>query len=298
MAPELLLSLLNERRDTERLILVGPESLHDWVRDQLPSTNPAPYTWEPAGELPSSVLLNGEPDGRSGAAALSALRGAVDLLKAGEGDALLTLPLSKEAVHAAGEDDFTGHTEYLENRFEDPALMSFFGESFNVGLITRHCPLAAVPDRLTRRRVVGSVRIAHRFFVRHREESPRFVLLGLNPHAGEGGRIGDEEITVLRPAVEALREDGVTVEGPLSADGYLPVQEEDVDMIFAPYHDQGLVPFKLRHFFTGIHATLGLPVLRVSPDHGVAAKLAGTGRVDPRSTVNALRWLRTMMTSP
>lgn len=297
MAPELLLALLDELRETERLIVVGPTTLRDWIRRQHPSRTSERYTWEPSGDLPSPVLLSGQPDARSGAAALSALRGAVDLLEDGQGDALLTLPLSKEAVHEAGKGEFTGHTEYLEGRFGERGLMSFFGDTFNVGLVTRHCALRSVPDRLTPERVVHSVRVAHRFFLHHRERPPRFVLLGVNPHAGEGGRIGNEEAEVLGPALEELRDEGITVDGPLSADGYLPVRGKDVDMVFATYHDQGLAPFKLRHFFTGVHATLGLPVLRVSPDHGVASELAGTGRVDTRSTRNALRWLRDVMVS-
>lgn len=292
VAPQLLPCLLEELRRGERLLLVGPSRVRDWFEEHRPGDPAGEWDWEPVGDVPGEVLLSGTPDGRSGAAALSSLREAIDRVRPGEGDALLTLPVAKAAVLEAGEEGFTGQTEFLEARFGTRGLMSFFGDAFNVGLITRHCPLREVPERVTRESVLRAAREAHRFFEDRRDAPPRLALLGLNPHAGESGRIGDEEEKRLVPAVETLREEGINVEGPLAADGYFPVGADEVDMVLAPYHDQGLTPFKLLHFFTGVHATLGLPVPRAGPDHGVAAELAGTGRVDDRSTRHALRWLR------
>lgn len=272
-------------------MLVGPAVLRDWFEDHRPQATAGEWDWELAGEVPEEVLLSGAPDARSGAAALACLREGIRRVRA-DAAALLTLPVAKGAVREAGEEGFTGQTEYLEERFDTRGLMSFFGDTFNVGLITRHCPLREVPDRLTDEAVHRAVRTAHRFFVNHGTDSPRFALLGLNPHAGEDGRIGDEDVRILAPAVESLRDEGIRVEGPVAADGFFPVGADAVDMVLAPYHDQGLTPFKLLHFFTGVHATLGLPVARAGPDHGVAADLAGSGRVDDRSTRHALRWLR------
>lgn len=273
-------------------MLVGPGVLRDWFEDHRPKVTAGEWDWELAGDVSEEVLLSGTPDARSGAAALACLREGIRRVRGDDADALLTLPVAKAAVRDAGEETFTGQTEYLEERFGTRGLMSFFGDTFNVGLITRHCPLREVPDRLTRGSVLRAVRTAHRFFVDRGTDSPRFALLGLNPHAGEDGRIGDEEVRTLAPAAESLRDEGVRVEGPVAADGFFPVGADEVDMVLAPYHDQGLTPFKLLHFFTGVHATLGLPVARAGPDHGVAADLAGTGRVDDRSTRHALRWLR------
>lgn len=292
IAPRLLSALLQELRAGEHLLLVGPAVLRDWFEEHRPGASAGEWDWEPAGEISEQVLLSGTPDGRSGAAALAALRQGIRRVRADDADALLTLPVAKAAVREAGEEGFTGQTEYLEERFDTRGLMSFFGDTFNVGLITRHCPLRKVPDRVTGEAVRRAVRTAHRFFVNRGTDSPRFALLGLNPHAGEKGRIGGEDVRTLAPAAESLRKEGIHVEGPVAADGFFPVGADEVDMVLAPYHDQGLAPFKLLHFFTGVHATLGLPVARAGPDHGVAADLVGTGRVDDRSTRHALRWLR------
>jgi 4-hydroxy-L-threonine phosphate dehydrogenase PdxA len=170
--------------------------------------------------------------------------------------------------------------------------MAFFGSELNVALVTRHQPLRNVPEVLTREKVVSTVRTLVNYFENRRDRSPSLALLGLNPHAGEEGRLGNEDLDLLKPAVNSLRNDGIDIEGPVPADGYLPVQGTSVDVVVACYHDQGLIPFKQKHFFDGVHATLGLPVNRVSPDHGIAADRAQSGNVDSTSTMNCLRWLR------
>jgi 4-hydroxythreonine-4-phosphate dehydrogenase len=222
--------------------------------------------------------------------ALDSLKGALELSDKLDNCSLLTLPLSKAGVQASGEAGFLGHTEFLENYWSVPGVMSFFGEEFNVALLTRHCPIDDVSSLLRPEKIIETINTCRRFF--ERRFPPKFALLGLNPHAGEEGLLGVEEEEVLRPAMEKLRSEGLDIIGPFPADSFLPVSGGDVDMIFSCYHDQGLVPFKQLHFFTGIQATLGLPIPRVSPDHGTAASIAGTGQVDPRSTINCLRWLR------
>jgi len=284
--------LLERVTDRVRLVFVGPESVRtflpwEWEDDPL-SVN---HQWEDSGSIPSEEIQSGSLSVRSGQAAFHSLRRAVEILRSGNGDGLLTLPLSKEAVRSAGYDDFRGHTDYLETVWGRRAVMTFLGETVNVALLTRHIPLREVPDRIEPQFVKKQIRTVAEFYKRREWESPKFALLGLNPHAGEGGLLGQIEETVLKPAVESLRKEGISISGPYASDSYFPTKSSQHDLVFACYHDQGLIPFKIHSFYTGVHATLGLPVPRVSPDHGVAADVASSGDVDPRSAVRSLRML-------
>ena len=296
-SPELLPALLEARRSNERLLLVGPENVADRLKLQLPRGNNRPpgkaaaYWWTSAPVKPE-IIASGQPNAASGKAALEALRAAVKLVDLTGADGLLTLPLSKAAVQAAGQEGFTGHTEFLENHWETPGVMSFFGDRFNTALLTRHIPLERVSSTLSIEKIVGRVKLVDRFFRKYEQKKPALALLGLNPHAGEAGLLGTEEIRLLKPAVKRLQNFKINITGPHPSDSFMAVASEEIDCFIACYHDQALTPFKLVSFFTGIQATLGLPVLRVSPDHGVAADLAGTGKIDCRSSLNCLKWLR------
>jgi 4-hydroxythreonine-4-phosphate dehydrogenase len=238
------------------------------------------------GEVPF-----GQATPRAGRSQKTYLERAVDALTAGEIDGLCTAPVNKAAVDAAGL-PFTGHTDYLRERFDVPrVVMLMAGERLRVALATMHVAVKAVPaslrtdelfeiGRLVARELAGRFGIA----------APRIAVCGLNPHAGEEGHFGDEETRIIVPAIARLQEAGVQAEGPFPADGLFPrAASLPYDAILAMYHDQGLIPFKMREFHTGVNVTLGLPRPRTSPDHGVAYDIAGRGTADPRSMMAALR---------
>jgi 4-hydroxythreonine-4-phosphate dehydrogenase len=290
-SPWLARDLLREREPDETLVFVGPASLRGFLVEQKGESLAPGIEWVEAGRLDSDQLASGVLSAETGEVAYRSLREALKLSYQ-DLDGLLTLPLSKKHVQAAGYTEFVGHTELLEDHFGTDGVMTFFGSSMVVALLTRHCPLREVPDRVTREKIRWTVRTITSFYEKKRDRKPSVAVLGLNPHAGEDGTLGTLERDVMSPALEELRDDGYDVSGPYPADSYLPVHGEESDVILAPYHDQGLVPFKQKHFFDGVHATLGLPIARVSPDHGVAAEVAPTGSVDSTSTLNGLRWLR------
>jgi 4-hydroxythreonine-4-phosphate dehydrogenase len=232
------------------------------------------------------------PSEAGGRASLLALERAIAALRAGEHDALVTAPISKESCALAGA-GVEGHTSRLGRAFgvDDP-LMAFVWDEREpvVGLVTVHVPLRAVPQSLTSAKVEAKALVLLRALAeRFGRREPRLGILGVNPHAGEGGRIGTEEEDFLHPALERLREAGYRVEGPLPGDTAFAVRER-FDGLLAMYHDQGLAPVKALAFRQAVNVTLGLPVVRTSPAHGTAFELAGTGRADPTSMREALRW--------
>lgn len=226
----------------------------------------------------------------SGEAAWQALMAGIDLCLTRGAGALMTAPLSKRALHAAGY-PVPGQTEVLDRRTGCPATMMLAGGGLRISLVTVHVPLRRVPDLVTRNQVMATIlRTAaglRRWFGIRR---PRIAVLGLNPHAGEGGLMGNEEALAIAPAVEAARKLRVDARGPLAADGAFGRWREDrIDAYVAMYHDQGLTALKAVAFSTGVNLTLGLPFLRTSPDHGTAFALAGKGKADPGPTMAALR---------
>ncbi len=290
-SPWLLEALLKARHSDETFLIAGPRSLRDFLADRTEIPTGSGLQWLETGSIDPEQILSGELNHATGEVAYRALQGAMKISPESL-DGLLTLPLSKVVVNSAGFPDFVGHTELLEDHFDRKAVMAFFGSCLNVVVLTRHLPLRKVPESLTEQAVVSTIRTVNDHYVDRWGKVPSFAVLGLNPHAGEEGRLGNEEKDVLKPAIQTLREEGIDVDGPVPADGYLPVHGQSVDVVVACYHDQGLIPFKQRHFFDGVHATLGLPLPRVSPDHGVAADRVPDGEVDPSSTLNCLRWLR------
>ncbi len=236
-------------------------------------------------------------DLEAGKASLEAIRRGVALCLEGEADALVTGPVHKPSLHAAGA-RYPGQTELLQALTAAPRtgmLMaserSRWGGPLRILLATTHLPLRGVPALLTTELVVDQVELLDRSL---REgwglPTPRIALCGLNPHASDGGLFGDEEARILAPAVDRLRERGVEVEGPLPADTvFLRQVEGRADAVVVPYHDVGMAVFKTLSFGQGVNVTLGLPFPRTSPDHGTAFDLAGTGRADASSTLEALR---------
>jgi 4-hydroxythreonine-4-phosphate dehydrogenase len=242
----------------------------------------------------------GAPDLRSGAAQVAYLEGAVAAARRGEVGAIVTAPISKTWARKAGF-DFPGHTEMLAARFGDPDVaMMFAGPRLKVVLATVHVPLADVARVLTIDRVVAVTRLlAHALRRDFGLARPRVGVVGLNPHAGEGGLLGSDEQRVIAPAIERARADadiGAELDGPLVPDAaFRDALAGRWDGLVAMYHDQALIPVKLVDFEEAVNVTLGLPIVRTSPDHGTAYDIAGTGRARWTSFAAALRLADAML---
>ena len=214
----------------------------------------------------------------------------VALAQAGTIRALVTGPVPKAVFRLAGL-AHSGHTEFLAERTgTDDYAMMFVGGDLRIVLATIHLPLARVPRSLSRGGILRKLRLIDREFKKlFRINRPTIAVTGLNPHAGEEGQLGREEIEVIKPAVAAARKEGIRAEGPFPADALFGrYHSGEFDCILAMYHDQGLAAFKTLHFYSGVNVTLGLPIIRTSPDHGTARDIAGKGVADPTSMKNAI----------
>jgi 4-hydroxythreonine-4-phosphate dehydrogenase len=216
---------------------------------------------------------------------LALLDAALDGCAAGRFDAIVTAPVHKGVINDAGV-PFTGHTEYLAERTGAPLpVMMLVGGGLRVALATTHLPLAAVSRAVTAERLSAVLNILDADLrTKFGIAAPRILVCGLNPHAGEGGHLGREEVDVIEPALRRLQAAGLRLTGPVPADtAFLPERLAGHDAVLAMYHDQGLPVLKRAAFGAGVNVTLGLPILRTSVDHGTALDLAGTGRADPGS---------------
>jgi 4-hydroxythreonine-4-phosphate dehydrogenase len=235
-------------------------------------------------------VIAGRLDPRNAAYVIQMLDRACDGCMNGEFAAMVTAPVQKSTLLDAGY-AFSGHTEYLAARTRAalPVMLLVSG-SLRVALVTTHLALADVPHAITRERLLATLRIVHMDLERHFSLTPpRIAVLGLNPHAGESGHLGREEIDVIEPALRELRAEGLHVQGPVPADtAFTPHFLQTADVIVAMYHDQGLPVLKAVGFGNAVNMTLGLPILRTSVDHGTALTLARTGRADSGSLRAAL----------
>ncbi|RUM89825.1 MAG: 4-hydroxythreonine-4-phosphate dehydrogenase PdxA [Thermodesulfatator sp.] len=219
------------------------------------------------------------------------IREGVKLCLEGRAAALVTGPISKEGLAAIGE-PYPGHTEMLAALTGAPEVaMAFWGERLRVVLATTHLSLRKVLESLTPQVLLRVARLAYRFLTQDLGlERPRLALAALNPHAGEGGLFGDEEIRILQPAIKEAQKEGLPLQGPFPADSlFFRAASGEFDLVVALYHDQGLIPFKLLHFRDGVNVTLGLPLVRTSVDHGTGYAIAGSGQADPTSLIAAVR---------
>ena len=255
---------------------------------------------ERAGTLPgnvervehaSAVVTPGKPDPAASAGVVAAIQAAASDCLAGRLDAMVTAPISKQVL-ANGGFAYPGHTELLEEAAgAGRAVMLLVGDRLRVGLATIHCALREVPGRLSTPLLAHVLRVMHddlarRFGVR----APRIAVCGLNPHAGEAGRFGDEESRVIAPAIEQACAGGVDARGPYPADSlFHRALQGEFDAVLAMYHDQGLAPLKLHAFGRAVNVTLGLPLLRTSVDHGTAFDIAGRDEASATSLVAAIR---------
>lgn len=221
----------------------------------------------------------GQPTQESAHASILSLEACVADLKKGDIDAMVTAPFNKKAV-AADSFAFPGHTEYLIHEFGvKDGLMFLCSDKMRVGVVTNHLPISKVSAALSVETILGKIRLMNNSLMRDFNIiRPKIAVLGLNPHSGDGGLLGDEEIKIINPAIEAANAEGILAFGAYSPDGFFSThQQYDFDAVLAMYHDQGLIPFKALAFDSGVNFTAGLPVVRTSPDHGTAYDLAGKG---------------------
>ncbi len=251
-----------------------------------------------------AALPQGRVDARNGAAAARCIEHAVRLLQAGQGAALVTAPIHKEALAAAGV-PFPGHTEMLQalaaapGRVPPPVRMMLANEELHVVLVTIHMALRAAIDAVTFDAVLQTLRIAHRTAAAWGQQAPRIAVAGLNPHAGEGGLFGSEELTIIGPAIAAALAEGIAASGPYAPDTvFMRARRGEFDLVVAMTHDHGLIPVKYLGVEQGVNVTLGLPFVRTSPDHGTAFDIAGRGIADPASLVAALKMARRLSADP
>lgn len=256
---------------------------------------PTDFDWRVIGD--GSGATPGRPDDASARAALDSLEESVHLLRSGAIAAVVTAPVSKERLATAGF-AFPGQTEFYASRFGTANFaMCLTGPHLTVGLVTIHEPLRRVPELLTTGEIVRTGTLLAQFCSDRGISSPAIAVAGLNPHAGENGHIGSEEIHVIIPAIEELRRSRphVTWHGPLPPDTLFRSAARGAwDAVLCMYHDQGLIPLKLLDFDDAVNVTLGLPVIRTSPDHGTAFDIAGTGTASPASMIAACNLAATL----
>jgi len=268
-----------------RLAEIRPEEAYDIFANALPVV--------PTGQTATSKP--GEPDGSSAGAAMASIRQAVSDVTAGRASAVVTNPIAKSVLYRAGF-RHPGHTEYLAelaataSHTPQPVMM-LWSAALAVVPVTIHVSLRDALAQLSSELIVTTARIAVAGLkARFGLANPRLAVSGLNPHAGEDGSLGTEEKTIVAPAVESLRREGIEIRGPLPADTmFHEAARRSYDCAICMYHDQALIPIKTLAFEDAVNVTLGLPFIRTSPDHGTAFDIAGTGKANPSSLIAALR---------
>ncbi len=241
--------------------------------------------------LKRDSFVPGRPTVPGGKAMVDYIIKAVDFNKDGQVSAMVTCPISKELMHKAGY-RFDGHTELLASltNTRDYGMM-LANESLRVSLVTIHCALKEVPQRLNKGLILKTIRLTYRTLEEDFAiKKPHVAVAGLNPHAGEAGLFGLEDKEIIQPAVDEAKTEGLLVDGPFPADTiFYHAINGKFDAVVAMYHDQGLIPVKLLHFSDSVNITLGLPIVRTSVDHGTAYDIAGKGVADPSSLIAAIR---------
>jgi 4-hydroxythreonine-4-phosphate dehydrogenase len=293
-------------------VMLGQSVPFFWIGD--PAHLPPGSKWQAivdpveAGDVAADTLpvlvhpfaapaIPGQPDPANAAGVIAVIARAVALVQAGAASAICTAPIHKKALKDGADFAFPGHTEYLAHLAGvDHVVMMLACDGLRVVPATIHIPISAVPAALTAPALEQVIRITHAGLIRDFGLSaPRIAVAGLNPHAGEGGAMGHEEIEMIAPLLNRLRADGIDLRGPLSADTmFHAAARKGYDAAICMYHDQALIPIKTIDFAGGVNVTLGLPFVRTSPDHGTAFDIAGKGVADPSSLIAALRLAATM----
>ncbi len=302
IGPEVLLKAVATKRVARlcRPVILGDEAILRHIADKVGLSAVIPQlTIHNLSTLHPERIKPGRPYVRCGRAMVRYVESAARMALAGEVDAMVTGPISKEAINRAGC-PFPGHTEFLASltKTVDYAMM-LGGKKLKVVLVTIHEPLKKVPQLLTEEKVLKTIGITDESFRMYFGlERPRIAVAALNPHAGEGGLFGYEEKRFIAPAIVRAKRGGIEVSGPHPPDTlfYRAVKGREFDVVVAIYHDQGLIPLKLIHFEDGVNVTLGLPIIRTSVDHGTAYDIAWQGRASPKSMIAAIE-MAAMMAS-
>jgi 4-phospho-D-threonate 3-dehydrogenase / 4-phospho-D-erythronate 3-dehydrogenase len=307
IGPEVVLRSIAEPEISSicKPILVGPIDIwEEAAKSFLPSVNliridkPAEikkhYKGIPVVHIEGATVADmspGRPSRISGTIAVEAVKMSVSICQDGHANAMVTAPVSKESINLAGY-SYVGHTDMLMDLTQTEAVtMMMIAGSFRVGLVTVHIPLRNVADAITEREFILKTKTAIESLRRDFGIiDPRVAILGLNPHAGESGLLGDEEKEVITPTIKRLANEGYVVQGPFPADGFFGAKlHHNFDLIMAMYHDQGLIPLKLEGFEYGVNFSAGLPVIRTSPDHGTAYNIVGRGIASTVSITEAIK---------
>jgi len=276
-----------------RFVIVGSEPVLNRVAKRLRLAK----SWRDGvslvemGMAPARLAMLGRPTEEGGAASAAWIERATRMALAGEVDAVVTAPISKESLKMAGL-KWPGHTEMIASLcgVAKPVMM-MAGRGIRAALVTTHAAIADLPRLVTKTAVLETLRVTNRDLrARFGVAAPRLGVCGLNPHAGEGGMFGREEQMAILPAIEAARGEGIDALGPLPADAlFVPRHRRRYDAAVAMFHDQATIPVKMAAFDSGVNITLGLPIIRTSPDHGTAYDLAGRGEANPGSMAAAIR---------
>jgi 4-hydroxythreonine-4-phosphate dehydrogenase len=300
---EVILKIFSDNRLTDLFtpVIYGSSSAAAFYQKSLEDFEPVKFMVVDSAERAQQGRINlvecgikdlmptpGQPSKAGGMAAAAALRRAIDDLKSGNIDALVTAPIDKEMIQSP-EFSYTGHTEFLAKELDGEPLMIMASELMRVGLVTIHVPVAKVAESLSKGLIVERIKQMNSSM---REDfgvvRPKVAVLALNPHAGDGGLLGKEEEEIIKPAIVEAYEAGILAFGPFAADGFFASgQFKNYDAILAMYHDQGLAPFKTLTP-NGVNFTASLSEVRTSPDHGVAYDIAGKGVADEQSMRNAI----------
>lgn len=292
IGPELVLKTATDRSLTHLadLVVVGNEAIlrkHAQVLG-LPYDLPTLVSVQTPG---LDEIELGRPSAAGGRLAVACVERALDIVRNGAADALVTGPINKQALGQAGF-RWAGHTDFLKERTRtDAVVMMLVGAGLRVGLVTHHMAICEISEQLSTEKILSALRIMNTDLARcFGIACPRIAVAGLNPHAGDGGRFGDEERRVIGPAIERARSEGIQCDGPHPPDTlFVESMRERYHAVLAMYHDQGLIPLKMLAFGRAVNLTLGLPIVRTSVDHGTAYDIVGRGVASTASLVEAVK---------
>ena len=293
IGPEIILKALAERALPQKFnpLIIGDYKVFRKNAKVLKIGIPPSAGFMDLGNVPPGTFRFGALDKRYGRAAMEYLSCAAAVVKKTKGASLVTAPINKESINKAGF-KFPGHTEFLSHITKSKNVtMMLVGGALRVSLVTRHIPLGEVPGCITKDKIIQTAENTYyalkRFF---RVPHPKIGIAGLNPHAGEGALLGKEEKTIILPAVKYLRKKLKGILGPFAPDTlFYKAYKGELDAVVCMYHDQGLIPLKMVAFDRGVNLTIGLPFIRTSPDHGTGFDIAGKGKANPSSMIEAIK---------
>ncbi|KAB1229098.1 MULTISPECIES: 4-hydroxythreonine-4-phosphate dehydrogenase PdxA [Chryseobacterium] len=302
IGPEIIMKSLNDKTITDFFtpVIFGSGKLFTYQKNIFKLNLNFNYVNEASQAQPAKLnMVNltkenvnvelGVPTEESTKMAIDSLEAATEALMKGDIDVLVTAPINKDEMVKMGF-KHTGHTGYFEEKFGKKGLMFLVTEDLKVAVSTHHIPIAQITENISKEKIKKQIRVLNQTLIEDFcVQKPKIAVLGLNPHAGDGGVIGNEEIEIISPAIKELSDNGILAFGPFPADSFFqPNKYKSFDAVLAMYHDQGLAPFKTLAYEEGVNYTAGLPFIRTSPDHGVAYDIAGKNIADEQSFTEAI----------